>query len=111
DPAGCTVGSKWGYTYTAGWRVTAEVHEVKDHTLATLQRQIAESRDQLGPYLDLYQIHSATEDSGVLDRAEVLDALARLKADGTVRAVGLTLSGTDSARVLERALGIERDGR
>ncbi|HKA26470.1 MAG TPA: aldo/keto reductase, partial [Gaiellaceae bacterium] len=29
-PGGVTVGSKWGYTYTAGWRVDAEVHEVKD---------------------------------------------------------------------------------
>ena len=25
-----TVGSKWGYTYTAGWRVDVEEHEVKD---------------------------------------------------------------------------------
>jgi len=111
DPAACTVGSKWGYTYTAGWRVDAEVHEVKDHTLPTLQRQFAESRERLGDYLDLYQIHSATEDSGVLDRPEVLDELARLKESGAVRAVGLTLSGPDSARTLERAFAIERDGR
>src|SRR5687767_5224602 len=27
-PADVTVASKWGYTYTAGWRVTAEAHEV-----------------------------------------------------------------------------------
>jgi hypothetical protein len=26
-----TVGSKWGYTYTAGWRTDADRHEVKDH--------------------------------------------------------------------------------
>src|ERR1700733_11218571 len=25
-----TVGSKWGYTYTANWRTDAEVNEVKD---------------------------------------------------------------------------------
>src|SRR5262245_12760220 len=31
-----TVGSKWGYTYTAGWKVRAEKHEVKDHSLANL---------------------------------------------------------------------------
>lgn len=110
-PVDCTVGSKWGYTYTAGWQVTAEVHEVKEHTLATLQRQIAESEEQLSPYLDLYQIHSATESSGVLDRDDVLDELARLKASGRIRAVGLTLSGTDSAATLERAARIERDGR
>ncbi|MEC9482583.1 MAG: aldo/keto reductase, partial [Halomonas sp.] len=27
-----TVGSKWGYTYTAGWQVDAEVHEAKEHS-------------------------------------------------------------------------------
>ena len=42
-----TVGSK--YTYTAGWRVDAVRHEVKDLSLATLRRQVAESRDLLGP--------------------------------------------------------------
>jgi hypothetical protein len=36
-PGTVTVGSKWGYTYTAGWRVDAEVHEVKDLSLATLR--------------------------------------------------------------------------
>src|SRR5687767_8991918 len=35
------IGSKWGYTYTAGWRVDADRHEVKDHSLATLVRQLA----------------------------------------------------------------------
>lgn len=37
------VGSKWGYTYTADWRVEAEEHEVKDHSLATFERQYAET--------------------------------------------------------------------
>src|SRR5438105_488250 len=35
-----TIGSKWGYVYTAGWRVDAEKHEVKDHSLANLERQL-----------------------------------------------------------------------
>ena len=42
-PGEVTVGSKWGYTYTAGWRIDAEVNEVKDLSLATLRRQQAES--------------------------------------------------------------------
>src|ERR1700752_1862139 len=46
-----TVGSKWGYTYTARWKAEAERHELKDHSLATLLRQSAESREILGPYL------------------------------------------------------------
>src|SRR5437660_3213604 len=35
-PTEATVGSKWGYTYTAGWQVVADRHEVKDHSAATL---------------------------------------------------------------------------
>src|SRR5262245_16940832 len=38
-PDEATIGSKWGYTYTAGWKVEAEKHEVKDHSLPVLQRQ------------------------------------------------------------------------
>src|SRR5690606_23026771 len=50
-PAELTVGSKWGYTYTAGWRVVAEAHEVKEHSLDVLRRQWAESQANLGPAL------------------------------------------------------------
>jgi aryl-alcohol dehydrogenase-like predicted oxidoreductase len=38
-----SVGSKWGYTYTAGWRVQAQAHEVKDHSLPVLEHQWAET--------------------------------------------------------------------
>lgn len=104
------VGSKWGYTYTAGWQVDAPTHEVKDHTLPAFERQRDESLALLAPWLGLYQIHSATESSGVLDRPEVLDALAGLRAERGI-ALGLTLSGPDSAVTLQRAVTIERDGR
>src|SRR5260370_10937587 len=30
-PDQVVVGSKWGYTYTADWKVDAEKHEVKEH--------------------------------------------------------------------------------
>jgi aryl-alcohol dehydrogenase-like predicted oxidoreductase len=60
------VGSKWGYTYTAGWTTDAERHEVKDHSLGTYERQRAESAELLGDRLDLYQIHSVTPDSPAL---------------------------------------------
>jgi aryl-alcohol dehydrogenase-like predicted oxidoreductase len=103
------VASKWGYTYTAGWRVAAERHEVKDHSLATLQRQVEESRALLGRRLSLYQIHSATVESGVLDDREVLGALARLRAAGL--AIGLTLSGPLQAETLRKALEVRVDGR
>ena len=34
-----TVGSKWGYTYTADWKVEAEKHEVKEHSTNVFNRQ------------------------------------------------------------------------
>jgi aryl-alcohol dehydrogenase-like predicted oxidoreductase len=101
-PTDLVVGSKWGYTYTANWRVDAPVHEVKDLSLATLQRQLGESRELLGANLRLYQIHSATLDSGVLDDHAVLDELARLR-DGGLR-IGLSVTGPRQAQTIERAL-------
>ena len=48
-PSDVTVGSKWGYTYTADWRLDAPVNEVKDLSLPNLRRQFAESSGLLGP--------------------------------------------------------------
>lgn len=103
------VASKWGYSYTADWRVSASQHEVKDHTLPLLQRQWRESQHHLGASLNLYQIHSATLDSGVLTRAEVLAELAALKANG-VR-IGLSLSGANQSEMLAVALTTVVDGQ
>jgi aryl-alcohol dehydrogenase-like predicted oxidoreductase len=107
-PSQVTVGSKWGYTYVGDWRVDARVHEVKDHSLQALRRQIGESRALLGAFLDLYQIHSATLESGVLEDYEVLAELNRLRAGGLV--IGLSVSGPRQAEVIERALAVEVDG-
>lgn len=107
-PAAVTVGSKWGYTYTAGWNAGAATHEVKEHSLQVLRRQWRESRTNLGPYLSLYQIHSATAQSGVLNNATVLHELALLKDEGV--AIGLTLSGPAQAQQLRLALAVEIDG-
>jgi aryl-alcohol dehydrogenase-like predicted oxidoreductase len=107
-PGDLVVGSKWGYTYTAGWQVAAAAHEVKEHSLAVLQRQWEESQAHLGAHLDLYQIHSATLESGVLANRDVLKALARLKGGGT--AIGLSVSGEGQGAVIDRALEITIDG-
>ena len=108
-PAGAvTVGSEWGYTYTADWRVDASVHEVKDHSLEALLRQTAESREVFGQHLDLYQVHSATLESGVLENRAVLAELARLRQEGLT--IGVSLSGPDQAVVARRALAVEVDG-
>jgi len=108
SPAEVVVGSKWGYTYTAGWRVEAEAHEVKEHSLVVLEHQWGESQAHLDDYLKLYQVHSATFDSGVLHNQLVLKKLARLKAGGA--ALGLTLSGANQAAVLAEALCVQVDG-
>jgi aryl-alcohol dehydrogenase-like predicted oxidoreductase len=103
-PGEVTVGSKWGYTYVAGWRVDADPAEVKDLSAATLRRQLAESRALLGPHLPLYQIHSATLESGVLDDCEVLDELGRLRDEGL--AIGFSVTGPQQAVTIRRALEV-----
>jgi aryl-alcohol dehydrogenase-like predicted oxidoreductase len=107
-PESVTVGSKWGYTYTADWKIEAKAHEVKEHSLATLERQWPESRALLDSYLNIYQIHSATFESAVLENRPVLQNLAQLKSEG-IR-IGLTLSGPSQGEILRRAMEIEIDG-
>jgi aryl-alcohol dehydrogenase-like predicted oxidoreductase len=108
-PEAVVVGSKWGYSYTADWAVDAEVHEVKEHSRSNLDGQIEESRALLGGHLRVYQIHSATDDSGVLDNQSVLSRLGELRDGGLV--IGLTTSGPRQAATIRRALEIEQDGR
>jgi aryl-alcohol dehydrogenase-like predicted oxidoreductase len=100
--ADVTVGSKWGYTYTAGWRADAEAHETKDLSAATLRRQLPESLALLGRSLRLYQIHSATLDSGVLADPDVRAELERVRDRGI--AVGLTVTGPGQRATIERAV-------
>ncbi|MEO0470679.1 MAG: aldo/keto reductase [Bacteroidota bacterium] len=103
------VGSKWGYTYTADWQVEAEHHEVKEHSLPVFQQQWEESQMFLSQYLKLYQVHSATLDSGILSNVEVLNAMVEKKAAGM--SLGLSLSGPQQAETLRKAMQVEVDGR
>jgi aryl-alcohol dehydrogenase-like predicted oxidoreductase len=103
-----TIGSKWGYAYVGAWRLDASVHEVKDLSIDTLRRQVQESRRELGTRLQLYQIHSATLESGVLENDSVLSELLHLRSTGL--AVGLTVSGPAQADVIRRALEVNVEG-
>ena len=109
SPKAVTVGSKWGYIYTADWQVDASVHETKDLSLPVLRRQWVESAANLNGYLKLYQIHSATIESGVFENTEVLQELDSYRQAGL--AIGLSLSGPRQAETLERAMHLQLDGR
>lgn len=100
EPYDVVVGSKWGYTYTADWQVEAKQHEVKEHSSNNLEKQFDESIALLGSYLSLYQIHSATLESGVLENQEVLTKLFEIKQRGIK--IGLSLSGVKQAETLEK---------
>ncbi|MGD1225511.1 aldo/keto reductase [Streptomyces krungchingensis] len=102
------VGSKWGYTYTAGWTIEAEHHEVKDHSAATYERQRAETAELLGDRLDLYQIHSVTPDSPALTDKELHARLAEAAAEGLT--VGFSTSGPAQADAIRAALAVTVDG-
>ncbi|MFG2728109.1 aldo/keto reductase [Streptomyces canus] len=102
------VGSKWGYTYTAGWTTDAEKHEVKDHSVQTYDRQRSESTELLGDRLDLYQIHSVTPDSPALTDKELHARLAEAAAQGT--SIGFSTSGPAQADAIRAALAVTVDG-
>jgi aryl-alcohol dehydrogenase-like predicted oxidoreductase len=102
------VGSKWGYTYTADWRIEAEAHEVKDHSLGTYERQRAETAGLLGDRLDLYQIHSVTPGSPALTDKELHAALAEAAAGGL--SIGFSTSGPAQAEAIRAALAVTVDG-
>ncbi|MGA5502381.1 aldo/keto reductase [Streptomyces umbrinus] len=108
DIGDVVVGSKWGYTYTADWRTDAEAHEIKDHSLATYERQRAESGELLGDRLDLYQIHSVTPDSPALTDKELHARLAEAAAQGLT--VGFSTSGPAQADAIRTALAVTVDG-
>ncbi|MFI1565900.1 aldo/keto reductase [Streptomyces sp. NPDC020490] len=108
DAGDVVVGSKWGYTYTADWTTDAEVHEVKDHSLAAYERQRAETDGVLGDRLDLYQIHSVTPDSPALTDKELHARLAEAAGRGVT--VGFSASGPAQADTIRAALAVTVDG-
>lgn len=102
------IATKWGYTYTANFDANATVHEVKEHSLSKLNEQWNFSKKLL-PYLKVYQIHSATLETGVLENTEVLAQLAFLKKEHHLK-IGLTTSGTNQIEVIKKALAVLVDG-
>lgn len=107
-PTDQVVGSKWGYTYTADWKTNADTHEVKEHSVEVFDRQWAESYAELRDYIRVYQIHSATFDSGGLDDPDVLARMYALRETGMF--IGLTLSGEEQAEAVVHAVQLAANG-
>lgn len=105
QPKDVFVSSKWGYRYTADWQRTADVHEVKDHSLEHFEQQWAESKALLGPWLKLYQIHSATLESEVLGDPDVLLRLFRLKKEAGLQ-IGVTVTGVKQPVLLGQVFSL-----
>ena len=103
-PGVLTISSKWGYRYTADWQVDADPPEVKELTADNLRRQLDETRERLGEHLTLYQIHSATLSSGVLDDPDIRRELDELRSSGV--AIGLSTSGTEQDATIRRAIEV-----
>ncbi|MFD0857127.1 aldo/keto reductase, partial [Actinomadura adrarensis] len=104
-----TVSSKWGYAYVGEWRLDAEVHEVKEHSLTRFIDQYAETRRFLGDALAVYQVHSLTTDSPLFGDKSLQAALAEAAQEG-IR-LGFSTSGPLQAETVKRALELEAGGQ
>ncbi len=109
DVTDVVVASKWGYRYVGDWRMDADVHEVKEHTVDAFRIQLEETTALLGGRLDLYQVHSVTEDSPVLSDTRLQGALAELRDDG-VR-LGFSTSGPKQTETIRAAIELQVAGK
>jgi aryl-alcohol dehydrogenase-like predicted oxidoreductase len=108
DDNSIEVATKWGYTYTANFEANATIHEVKEHSLSKLKEQWHFSKKLL-PYLKVYQIHSATLETGILENTKALEHLIFLKRKHKLK-IALTTTGTNQLEVLKKALDISING-
>ena len=105
-----TFSTKWGYTYVANWDLEYKgAHEIKEHTIEKLMEQWSVSKHLL-PALKIYQIHSATFESGVLENKEVLDLLWEIKKETGLK-MGISASGDRQSEIIEFASQISSKDR
>jgi aryl-alcohol dehydrogenase-like predicted oxidoreductase len=103
------ISTKFGYTYVANWELGfSGKHEIKEHSIAKLNEQWDVSKALL-PNLKIYQIHSATLDSGVLTNSNVLARLHELKQQHQLK-IGISSSGATQVKIIEEAQKIVFDG-
>ncbi|WP_067476573.1 aldo/keto reductase [Actinomadura hibisca] len=104
-----TVSSKWGYAYVGDWRMDADIHEVKEHSLSRFREQYAQTRQLLGDRLDVYQVHSLTADSPLFEDAALRESLAQAAENGL--RIGFSTSGPRQGDTVRRALDLEVSGQ
>lgn len=109
QPDAVYVSSKWGYTYVADWKVKlndGKPHEVKDHSVENFLRQINETVEYIGDYVNLYQVHSATFESGILTDERTHEALNECKKSKGW-SIGLSVSGPKQNDIISEAMKIK----
>ena len=100
------LGTKWGYTYVANWELGYKgKHEIKEHSLEKLVEQW-ETSQLLLPNLKVYQIHSATLESGVLKNTRVLNKLHQIKKQTGLK-IGISASGDNQNKIIIEALNVK----
>lgn len=99
------VATKWGLSYVADFDINATVHEIKEHSLEKLNAQWEFSKKLL-PILKIYQIHSATLETKVLDNKAILQRLHQIKREFNI-IIGITTTGVNQVEVLRKAVDIE----
>ena len=104
------LSTKWGYTYVANWELGYKgPHEIKEHSVKKLIEQWSVSKHLL-PALQVYQVHSATFESGILDNNEVLQKLFEIKKETGLK-IGITTSGENQGDVLKYASQIRMNNK
>jgi len=86
-----------------------EPHEVKDHSVENFLKQVEETAEFLGDYVNLYQVHSATFESGILSDARAHEALRKCRKERGW-ALGLSVSGPNQNDVLRQAMTLVENG-
>jgi aryl-alcohol dehydrogenase-like predicted oxidoreductase len=88
------IATKFGTTHRGG-------EHRKDFSVAHMERSLAESLERLRTdYIDVYQLHSPPH--SVLENADLLAALRKLKDEGTIRYYGVSADGQLAIDAIDR---------
>ncbi len=96
------ISTKWGYTYVANWELGFHgKHEIKEHSLSKLNEQWMVSKALL-PQLGIYQVHSATMESGIITDRAIHERLFQLKKKYNIQ-IGISTSGPNQSKIINHA--------